>query len=880
MSHELVYTSAQQGLKPGSYGFCTVIATEGISKALQDRLESLSGYEPAFALTDRRANLNPVNFSHLIVTVANQKFHVLSRVADAGADYSGRSNKFAHHVALLPNELTAASSASTLATPDFCKTVFDGNPRWLPQGVKPPATPSPAGPCTAWAAVCKDAGWAGVLADQTLKNPGRPISLIYSPGCNVLPLVVEAINLLPGDWKWKATFSTYFTKLPAGIECQWRFILDGTAAADQARRNLQSPPVDLTNPGPVPFNSPLVEQARTGQIHASSPAAGPAPAPKRGKASEPPPVAGTSTGRSAESTPDSYKLGPLPKSMRTAKATVAAPTDNLFAKKQLSSSMLIATIAGCASVLIVVAGLGLSLATTSRVPPIPDTTPKNSADTIVKNNDSRSPDKRQTTVVAVDKNNSLGQPIIATTAQPPDNPEEPKENVKPSESRLTEDILFKDILLKRKILLLPKNDQGVFSSDTSPQELCRINVKQSNDCQLSVFSAEMLIDGQPRFFLEPQIIESDGVSTWIAKSRAKNAFTERIDEEEIGRFTLKDQKLSFAWKRDAPDWTSPFGLTYCKLDVNVGNKKVRCSLTEPIDKPAERVSFKSRKAWLPVEIPAGTLTSVQSLRYDIEVRLDDWSEVKTNIAAKDRLKFEIPGAIQLGETSKKSGSSETSSVFTEKLGTSPEKKTNSELNSNVDLEIDFETPTVKGEAKLHYSAFIYVDLNKSSLEGFKQERTDKIDERMKDGIIFADFADMKKKGSDDQSKLRKEMSTARSALKRLESQKSELLTPEDRLAYFSEVTKQRDQISKLEEREERGVRNLQWTSAMESRLRTIEERLEVRFTFYLELGTGIDKEKIVLVETKPPPSKGKNSSTKKEEKTSTPVKERDESQSK
>ena len=48
MSHEIIYTSAPQGLKPGSHGFCTVAATAGIAKNLLERLESLSGYRHAF----------------------------------------------------------------------------------------------------------------------------------------------------------------------------------------------------------------------------------------------------------------------------------------------------------------------------------------------------------------------------------------------------------------------------------------------------------------------------------------------------------------------------------------------------------------------------------------------------------------------------------------------------------------------------------------------------------------------------------------------------------------------------------------------------------------------------------------------------------------
>ena len=43
MSQEILYTSAKQGLKPGSRGFCTVVSTEGMDANLAERLESRSG---------------------------------------------------------------------------------------------------------------------------------------------------------------------------------------------------------------------------------------------------------------------------------------------------------------------------------------------------------------------------------------------------------------------------------------------------------------------------------------------------------------------------------------------------------------------------------------------------------------------------------------------------------------------------------------------------------------------------------------------------------------------------------------------------------------------------------------------------------------------
>src|SRR5437868_14227242 len=108
MSHELLYTSAPKGLKAGSRGFCTVMCTQGMSAPLMAALESLSAYRHIYPPSDRHAAKNPVAWSHLKMNVAGRGYHVLSRVADFGLDYSQRGNKLAHHVALEAAEQTAA----------------------------------------------------------------------------------------------------------------------------------------------------------------------------------------------------------------------------------------------------------------------------------------------------------------------------------------------------------------------------------------------------------------------------------------------------------------------------------------------------------------------------------------------------------------------------------------------------------------------------------------------------------------------------------------------------------------------------------------------------------------------------------------------------
>jgi hypothetical protein len=266
MSQELIYTSAPQGLKPGSKGFCTVASTHGMTPPVAERLESLSGYRHVYPPHDPRSAQNPVNHSHLKVKVGGQSFHVLSRICDAGLDYSQRSNKLAHHVSLLDNELVPAGPAWMLASPGFMETNFNGEPRLLPAGRRPPVGNSSPAVCRAWQQATGDAGWGGVLAETALVVPPKQVNIIYPAGMDVLPLVVEALALLPPERRWGVTFSTYFTKLPPGIDCQWRFLFEGEAEATAARRSPHQMLIDLCSPlGAVP-DSPFVEAARSGKV--------------------------------------------------------------------------------------------------------------------------------------------------------------------------------------------------------------------------------------------------------------------------------------------------------------------------------------------------------------------------------------------------------------------------------------------------------------------------------------------------------------------------------------------------------------------------------------------------------------------------------------
>lgn len=264
MSQEILYTSAPKGLKLGSRGFCTVVSTAGMSKSLAERLESLSGYRHVFPPQSAEASLNPVAYSCVTTQVSGMTLYVVSRVSDAGIDYSGRTNKLAHHLALTAAELPPAGPAWLAAQPGVLQTTFTGEPRLLPQGRAIPKGNVAPKVCTAWQQATGDAGWAGVLAHTIAEGPRREASLVFRPGMELLPLIEEAQALLPAELRWQATFSTYFTKLPPGVTCRWRCVLEGSEEAIAARRSPHVLVIDLCQPLGLAPASPHVDAARAG----------------------------------------------------------------------------------------------------------------------------------------------------------------------------------------------------------------------------------------------------------------------------------------------------------------------------------------------------------------------------------------------------------------------------------------------------------------------------------------------------------------------------------------------------------------------------------------------------------------------------------------
>jgi hypothetical protein len=274
MSSELLYTSAPQGLKVGSRGFTTVLCTAGMPPNLADKLESFSGYKHVYAPQDPLAEHNPVRYAYLRPSVGGRTLTVVSRLAAYGVDYSGRSNKIAHHIVLENSERPSGGPAWLLSQNNLWKESWDGQCKTLPTGPQIPFGDRPPRVCRQWQAVTGDAGWGGQLITW-LKQSTKPIWLIYEPkqSGQLLHLLVEALALLPEGERWKYTFATYFPGLPGDVDCRIRGIASGS---DEARlAPARGHVIDLTRKSPLATASIWIEAARTG-IVPSAPTSAPA----------------------------------------------------------------------------------------------------------------------------------------------------------------------------------------------------------------------------------------------------------------------------------------------------------------------------------------------------------------------------------------------------------------------------------------------------------------------------------------------------------------------------------------------------------------------------------------------------------------------------
>ena len=128
MPQQLIYTSAPRGLVAGRSGYCTVARSATLREALMLRLEQYSYYDHLSLVGGRE---RPV-FAFRVIDIRGTRYHVLSRIQDAGLDFTGRTNFIAHHLVATPDEvLQMPTPAMVFRKWAGWMTAWKGEPRLL-----------------------------------------------------------------------------------------------------------------------------------------------------------------------------------------------------------------------------------------------------------------------------------------------------------------------------------------------------------------------------------------------------------------------------------------------------------------------------------------------------------------------------------------------------------------------------------------------------------------------------------------------------------------------------------------------------------------------------------------------------------------------------
>lgn len=266
MAYELIYTSAEKGLRPGTRGFCTVAHTKGMPPQMVQLLEAMSAYKNLYGVHESQEALEPVAWSHITNNLAGRGASVISRVGPTSPDHTGRSNKLAHHVLIQTRERAKGGPAWLSQQDSFFIDAWNDSPHVIDMPKNIPMGDCQRVPAKAWERLTGDAGNAAILPEAFLENPDSIVLIVFEPGTDMLPLISESMALLEPEMRWKVTYSTYFTALAAGANCSWRCCVADSEALREARRNPRAKVVDLTEALPGGIQGRLADMARNGCV--------------------------------------------------------------------------------------------------------------------------------------------------------------------------------------------------------------------------------------------------------------------------------------------------------------------------------------------------------------------------------------------------------------------------------------------------------------------------------------------------------------------------------------------------------------------------------------------------------------------------------------
>ncbi len=231
MAYQLVYTSNPKSLVIGRTGFSTVARTKDMPEKLASAVERCGVYD---------INKGEI-FSHQIIQYSGNNYHILTRMCDAGVDYTNRNNYIAHHIVLDESEIEElANPAEILTQWSGWLNEWKGDPRFIgePEGLKSIKTKNSL-PAKTWKKYFDAPSKAALLF-----NEHATIVASIKDARVLLNLFSESmlLNINPND-AWLNTFTTSFSTSENPSQYMWRAVSEAeNASINLITRTSQSVP--------------------------------------------------------------------------------------------------------------------------------------------------------------------------------------------------------------------------------------------------------------------------------------------------------------------------------------------------------------------------------------------------------------------------------------------------------------------------------------------------------------------------------------------------------------------------------------------------------------------------------------------------------------
>lgn len=200
----------------GRSGFCVAAYTENMPERLVLMVEKFSNFD--HASVSEKYSLNKLTYSGC-------DYFVLTRSADCGKDYTGRTNFISHHLVL--------SAAEIAKYPNPADILLQYN--WLnsytkaPQKIKEPPNLSKIAfekhvPCKTWGEIFKDQGSAAL---PRIKDDCELFASKQFPQKTILKLFAESLALtVNGKSAWSYTFTTALGASEVALAYKWKVCIN------------------------------------------------------------------------------------------------------------------------------------------------------------------------------------------------------------------------------------------------------------------------------------------------------------------------------------------------------------------------------------------------------------------------------------------------------------------------------------------------------------------------------------------------------------------------------------------------------------------------------------------------------------------------------